>query len=41
MGNDTSSGLSFRAFCFDLRSINVGSSVIRTRSTNGFGVITL
>ena len=41
MGNDIGSGLSFKAVCFDFRSTNVGSSVIGTRSTNGFDVITL
>ena len=42
MGNDISSGLSFKAVCFDCQSdTNVGSSVIGTRSTNGFHVITL
>ena len=41
MGNDIRTGLSLRAVCFDFRSTNVGSSVIRTRSTTGFDVITL
>ena len=35
MGNDNGSGLSFKAVCFDFCSTNVGSSVIRTRSTKG------
>ena len=41
MGNDIGSGLPFKAACFDFCSTNVGSSVIRTRSTNGFDVIAL
>ena len=41
MGNDIGSGLSFKAVCFDLRSTNIGSSVIGTRSTAGFDVTTL
>ena len=41
MGNDIGSALSFKAVCFDFRSTNVGSSVIGTRSTTGFDVITL
>ena len=41
MGNDIRLGLTFRAICFDFRSTNVGSSVIGTRSTTGFDVITL
>ena len=42
MGNDIGLGLSFRAVCFDFCSNNnVGSSVIGTRSTTGFDVITL
>ena len=41
MGNEIGLGLSFKAICFDFRFINVGSSVIRTRSTTGFDVITL
>ena len=39
MGNDISSGLSFRAVCFDFCSTKVGSSVIGTHSTTGFDVI--
>ena len=41
MGNDIGSGLLFKAVCFDFSSTNVGSSVIRTRITTGFDVITL
>ena len=41
MGNDIGSGLSFKAVCFDFCSTNVDSSVIGTRSTTGFDVITL
>ena len=41
MGNDIGSGLSFKAVCCDFRSTNLGSSVIVTRSTTGFDVITL
>ena len=40
MGNDIGSGLLLRAVCFDFLSTNVGSSVIGTRSTTGFDVIT-
>ena len=32
MGNDISSGLSFKAVCFDFHSTNVGISVLRTCS---------
>ena len=41
MGNDIGLDLSFRAVCFDFPFTNVGSSVIGTRSTAGFDVITL
>ena len=41
MGNGIGLGLLFKAVCFDFRSIYVGSSVIRTRSSTGFDVITL
>ena len=41
MGNDIGSGLSFKAVYFDFCSTNVSSSVIKTRSTTGFDVITL
>ena len=41
MGNDIVLRLSFKAVCFDFRSTNVGSSVIKTCSTTGFDVITL
>ena len=41
MGNDIYLGLSFKAVCFDFRSINIVSSVIRTSSTTGFDVITI
>ena len=41
MDNDIGLGLSFKAICFDFRSTNVGSLVIRTLSTTGLGVITL
>ena len=40
MGKDISLGLSFKAVYFDFCSTNVGSSVIRTRSTTGFDIIT-
>ena len=40
MGNDISSGVWFKSVYFDLFSTYVGSSVIRTRSSNGFDVIT-
>ena len=33
MGNDIGLGLSFKAVCFDIRSTNISSSVIGTRST--------
>ena len=39
--NDIGSGLLFKAVCIDFRSTIVGSSVIGTRSTTGFDVITL
>ena len=41
MGNDIGLGLSLKAVCFDFRSTNIGCSVIGTRSTTGFDVITL
>ena len=41
MGDDIGSGLSFKSVCFDFFSTNVGSSVIGTRTSTGFDVITL
>ena len=41
MSNDIGLGLLLKAVCFDFHSTNVGSSVIGTRSTTGFDVITL
>ena len=35
MGNDISWNLSSMTVCFDFRSTNVGSSVIRTRTSTG------
>ena len=35
MGNDIGSGVSFKSVYFDFFSTNVGSSVIKTRTTNG------
>ena len=40
MGNNIGSGVSFKSVCFDFFSTYVGSSVIGTRSTTGFDVIT-
>ena len=40
MGNDISSGVSFKSVCFDFFSNNVGSSVIGTLTSNGFVDIT-
>jgi len=40
MGNDIGSGVSFKSVCFDFFSTNVGSSVIGTRTSNGFDDIT-
>ena len=40
MGNDIGSGVLFKSVCFDFFSPNVGSLVIRTRTCNGFDVIT-
>ena len=39
MGNDIGSGVSFKSICFFF-STYVGSSVIGTRTSNGFDVIT-
>ena len=39
MGNDIGSGMSFKSVCFDFFPTNVGSSVIGTRTSNGFDVI--
>ena len=41
MSNDIGLSVLFKSVCFDFFSINVGSSVIGTRSTTGFDVITL
>jgi hypothetical protein len=41
MGNDIGSSLLFKAICFDSRSTNKSNSVIGTRSTTSFDVITL
>ena len=41
MGNDISSGVSFKSVCFDFFSTYVGNSVIGTRTSNGFDVIAL
>ena len=40
MGNDIGSGVLFKSVCFDFFSTNVGSSVIGTRTSNGFDDIT-
>ena len=40
MSNDIGSGVSFKSVCFDFFSTNVGSSVIRTLTSNGFNDIT-
>ena len=40
MGNDIGSGVSFKSVCFDFFSTYIGSSVIGTRASNGFDVIT-
>ena len=40
MVNDNGSGVSFKSVCFDFFSTNVGSSVIGTRTSNGFNDIT-
>ena len=40
MDNDIGSGVSFKSVCFDFFSTYVGSSVIGTRTSNGFDVIT-
>ena len=41
MDNDIGSGVSFKSVCFDFFSTYVGSSVIETRTSNGYDVITL
>ena len=40
MGDDIGSGLSSMSICFDFCSTSVGSSVIGTRISTGFDVIT-
>ena len=40
MVNDIGSGVLFKSVCFDFISTYVGSSVIGTRTSNGFDVIT-
>ena len=40
MSNDIGSGVLFKSVCFDFFSTNVGSSVIGTRTSNGFNDIT-
>ena len=40
MDNDIGSGVSFKSICFDFFSTNIGSSVIGTRTSNGFDDIT-
>ena len=40
MGNDIGSGVLFKSVCFDFFSTYVGSSVIGTRTSNGFDDIT-
>ena len=40
MGNDIGSGVLSKSICFDFFSTNVGNSVIRTRTSNGFDDIT-
>ena len=40
MSNDIGFGVFFKSVCFDFFSINVGSSVIGTRTSNGFDDIT-
>ena len=40
MGNDIGLGVSCKSFYFDFFSTNVGSSVIGTRTSNGFDDIT-
>ena len=39
MGNDIGSGVLFKSVCFYFFSTNVGSSVIVTRTSNGFNDI--
>ena len=40
MGNDIGLGVTFKSICFDFFSTNIGSSVIGTRTSNGFDDIT-
>ena len=40
MGNNMGSGVSLKSVCFDFFFTNVGSSVIGTRTSNGFDDIT-
>ena len=40
MGNDICSGVSFKSVYFDFFSTYIGSSVIKTRTSNGFDDIT-
>ena len=40
IGNDIGSGVSFKSVYFDFFSTNLGSSVIWTRTSNGFDDIT-
>ena len=39
-GKITVCGVSFKSICFDFFTTYIGSSVIRTRTSNGFDVIT-
>ena len=40
MGSEIGSGVLFKSICFDFFSTNIGSSVIGTRTSNGFDDIT-
>ena len=41
MGNDIGSGVLFKSVCFDFFFTNIGSSVIGTRASNVFDVMTM
>jgi hypothetical protein len=41
MGNDIGLGLSLKSACFDFLSSYIGRSVIGTRTSTGFDVITI
>ena len=40
MSNDIGSGVLFKSVCFDFFSTYIGSTVIGTRTSNDFAVIT-